>query len=405
MEISSFYNTAKNFAATVKQQRPELVTEDACLCLIVADSGDIFSGITSISIDEGTVETLPAEKIAVMSVITAKNVKAKQLILISLDDFSFFQPEDDVLAMLVNSSVDNSSCQVILSPEEAVSAASLVPASAAPDFLSGYDDAESPAPALGAPADFAAGFDVDSSNPFYAENNGGAAAQNQQGENLNFLYEQPEEAQQRGASGFPGLYAAQQQGYPQQQGGFPQQQGYPQQQGGFPQQQGYPQQGGFPQQQGYPQQQGGFPQQQGYPQRGGFPQQQGYPQQGFPQQGYPQQQGGFPQPGPYMGGGTHNSLYQQNMNAAPYTQGGYHTSHSVHGGIAPAGGNYQQSSLMLSSKSSGNAFKKRLNNFLDDDDAEGGEAAEGMSKEDMLKQAKDRKKVAKANFNFKKKME
>ena len=368
MEISSFYNTAKNFAATVKQQRPELVTEDACLCLIVADSGDIFSGITSISIDEGTVETLPAEKIAVMSVITAKNVKAKQLILISLDDFSFFQPEDDVLAMLVNSSVDNSSCQVILSPEEAVSAASLVPASAAPDFLSGYDDAESPAPALGAPADFAAGFDVDSSNPFYAENNGGAAAQNQQqGENLNFLYEQPEEAQQRGASGFPGLYAAQQQGYPQQQGGFPQQQGYPQQ--------------------------------------GGFPQQQGYPQQGFPQQGYPQQQGGFPQPGPYMGGGTHNSLYQQNMNAAPYTQGGYHTSHSVHGGIAPAGGNYQQSSLMLSSKSSGNAFKKRLNNFLDDDDSEGGEAAEGMSKEDMLKQAKDRKKVAKANFNFKKKME
>jgi hypothetical protein len=368
MEISSFYNTAKNFAATVKQQRPELVTEDACLCLIVADSGDIFSGITSISIDEGTVETLPAEKIAVMSVITAKNVKAKQLILISLDDFSFFQPEDDVLAMLVNSSVDNSSCQVILSPEEAVSAASLVPASAAPDFLSGYDDAESPAPALGAPADFAAGFDVDSSNPFYAENNGGAAAQNQQGENLNFLYEQPEEAQQRGASGFPGLYAAQQQGYPQQQGGFPQQQGYPQQ-------------------------------------LGGFPQQQGYPQQGFPQQGYPQQQGGFPQPGPYMGGGTHNSLYQQNMNAAPYTQGGYHTSHSVHGGIAPAGGNYQQSSLMLSSKSSGNAFKKRLNNFLDDDDSEGGEAAEGMSKEDMLKQAKDRKKVAKANFNFKKKME
>ncbi|KAL0490789.1 synaptotagmin [Acrasis kona] len=76
----------------------------------------------------------------------------------------------------------------------------------------------------------------------------------------------------------------QQQGYPQQQMGYPQQ-GYPQQ--GYPQQ-GYPQQG-YPQQ-GYPQQ--GYPQQ-GYPQQG-YPQQ-GYPQQGYPQQGYPQQ--GYPQQG------------------------------------------------------------------------------------------------------------
>jgi hypothetical protein len=56
---------------------------------------------------------------------------------------------------------------------------------------------------------------------------------------------------------------------------------------------------------------------------------------------------------------------------------------------------------MLSSKSSGSAFKKRLSNFLDDDDA-AGETGESMSKEDMLKQAKDRKKVAKANLNLKK---
>ena len=394
MEISSFYNTAKNFAKTVKEKKPEFASEDACLCLIVADSGDIYSGITSISINEGTIETLPAEKIAVMSVITAKNVKAKQLILISLDDYSFFQPEDEVLSMLVNSSVDNSSCQVILSPEEAVSAASLVPADAAPDFLSGYDDAESPAPALGAPADFANGFNVDAANPFAGNEGGENPAAQQQGDNLNFLYEQPDEAQQKGASGFPGLYAAQQQG-------FPQQQGYPQQQG-FPQQQGYPQQG-FPQQQGYPQQPG-YPQQQGFPQQPGYPQQ-GYPQQGFPQQGYPQQgypqQQGFPQPGPYMAGGANGSMYQQNMNAAPYNQA--YTGHSVHGGAAPVRSAYQQqqSSLMLSSKSSGSAFKKRLSNFLDDDDA-AGETGESMSKEDMLKQAKDRKKVAKANLNLKK---
>lgn len=79
--------------------------------------------------------------------------------------------------------------------------------------------------------------------------------------------------------------------------------------------------------------------------------------------------------------------------------------------------NYQQSSVMLS-KSSGGAFKKRLNSFLDDEDgnvdAETAEIAANaatagetsledgpMSKNDMLKQAKDRKKIAKANLKNK----
>ena len=387
MEIGSLYNTAKNFAETVKHSRPELASYDACLCLIVADSGDIYSGVSTVSINEGTVEEVPAERIAVMSAITAKHVIAKQMIVISLDDYSYFKPEDEAISLLVNSSVDNSSCQVVLSPEEAVSAASLAPASAAPDFLSGYDEAPEQ---LGAPAEFASGFDVDAANPFNNEDAGKA-------DSLNSLYEHPEEAQQMGASGFPNLYAQQpQQGYPQQQG-FPQQQGYPQQPQGFPQQQGYPQPQGFPQQQGYPQQQG-FPQQQGYPQQQGFPQQQGYPQQqGFPQQqGYPQQQG-FPQPAPYGGGAMPNSMYQQNMNAAPYRQG--YTGHSLHGGNV-----YQQPqsvSVTLTSKPTGeSAFKKRLNNFLGDDIET--ETGDSMSKEDMLKQAKDRKKIAKANLNLKK---
>ncbi len=377
MEIGSLYNTAKNFAETLKQKRPELTQYDAELCLIIADTGDIYSGVSTVSINEGAVEDVSAAKIAVMSVVTAKHVIAKQLIVVSLDDFIYIRPDDEALGILVNSSVDNSSCEIVLSPDEAVTAASLVPASEAPDFLSGYDEAD-----LGAPAEFANSIDVDSANPFNNETG------NQDGA-PNSLYEHPEEAQMQGASGFPNINPNQQQGYPQgypQQGGFPQ--GYPQQ--GFPQ--GYPQQG-FPQ--GYPQQ--GYPQ--GYPQQGGFPQ--GYPQQGYPQ-GYPQQ-GGFPQQGyPQQGG------FPQGMNAAPYRQG--YTGHSVHGGAPMRNGVYQQSqsvSVTLTSKPGGeSAFKKRLNSFLDTDDADmanGADSADaGMSKEDMLKQAKDRKKIAKANLNLKK---
>jgi len=368
MEIGSLYNTAKNFAETLKQKRPELTQYDAELCLIIADTGDIYSGVSTVSINEGAVEDVSAAKIAVMSVVTAKHVIAKQLIVVSLDDFIYIRPDDEALGILVNSSVDNSSCEIVLSPDEAVTAASLVPASEAPDFLSGYDEAD-----LGAPAEFANSIDVDSANPFNNETG------NQDGA-PNSLYAHPEEAQMQGASGFPNINPNQQQGYPQ---------GYPQQ-GGFPQ--GYPQQG-FPQ--GYPQQ--GYPQ--GYPQQGGFPQ--GYPQQGYPQ-GYPQQ-GGFPQQGyPQQGG------FPQGMNAAPYRQG--YTGHSVHGGAPMRNGVYQQSqsvSVTLTSKPGGeSAFKKRLNSFLDTDDADmanGADSADaGMSKEDMLKQAKDRKKIAKANLNLKK---
>ena len=99
------------------------------------------------------------------------------------------------------------------------------------------------------------------------------------------------------------------------------------------------------------------------------------------------------------------------MNAAPYRQG--YNGPSIHGGSTTMRSLYQQPqqsvSVTLTSKSSGeNAYQKRLNSFFDDDDDssanEANEAEDSMSKEDMLKQAKDRKKVAKANLNFKKKM-
>jgi hypothetical protein len=97
---------------------------------------------------------------------------------------------------------------------------------------------------------------------------------------------------------------------------------------------------------------------------------------------------------------------QQGMNAAPYRQG--YSGPSVHGGGMRSVYQQPQSvSVTLTQKPSGeSAFKKRLSNFLDDDDADatGAAGGDGMSKEDMLKQAKDRKKVAKANLNFKKKM-
>jgi hypothetical protein len=101
--------------------------------------------------------------------------------------------------------------------------------------------------------------------------------------------------------------------------------------------------------------------------------------------------------------------YQQNgnmPNAAPYGNGAAYGGASVHvGGGVPNRSVYQQSqSVMASAGASGAAYKKRLSNFLGDDDAASESEAEQLSKEDMLKLQKDKKKVAKANNNIKKKM-
>ena len=62
MEINALYETAKYFAGNLKQKYPYLEADtDACLALIVAESGNVFSGVSSITINEGSPDVLPAE--------------------------------------------------------------------------------------------------------------------------------------------------------------------------------------------------------------------------------------------------------------------------------------------------------------------------------------------------------
>ena len=212
MEINALYETAKYFAGILKQRYPYLEENaDSCLALIVAESGDVFSGVSSIAINEGTPEILPAEEIAAMSLVTSGQ-KASQMIIITIDDNSFFEPSENSLRLLVNAAPENGSCQVALSPEESATAASLIP-NMAEDFMSGYDDfdvseetssesiaSDSDSSSLGAPAEFANGFDIDETNPF--------ASSSSSNSEVKSFYDQPADAQQQGASGFNNPYAA-----------------------------------------------------------------------------------------------------------------------------------------------------------------------------------------------------
>ena len=80
MELKQLYETAKEYADKIKQEKPNLVLgSGAYLCLIVTDSDKIVSGVTGVRVNEGAVETVPAEYHTVGSLKVEFGAKAKQL--------------------------------------------------------------------------------------------------------------------------------------------------------------------------------------------------------------------------------------------------------------------------------------------------------------------------------------
>lgn len=189
---------------------------------------------------------------------------------------------------------------------------------------------------------------------------------------------------------------------------------------------------GYTQSQGYPYQPQGYPQQ-GYP----YPQQ-GYPQQSYPQQGYHQQNGinpQFVQPDIQQGYSQQNyqpygqpvnpSVNQGNFpsNAQPYSQNPvagqpvqsvyphqpapYTSSHYINSSVGS--GSQPVSSVPLSGEGK-SKFRQRLNKFMSDDTPVSSSvpvsksSEESLSKDELKKLARDKKKMAKVNADFKKRM-
>ena len=347
MDISAFYTTAKNLVEKIKVEKPAYVSDNnSTFCLIKAENGKLYSAVSGIkAVSETEITAASAESIAINAMLAEGVQKATEMIVISADNFKVCIPAKECLDMLISADADNAKCSVAVSAAEAVAATEV-----------NYDisyDAQTDAAVLGSPADFADGFDFDETNPFFA-----TPADNAQTE-VPTIQNQPLYQQNTQQAGQP-MY--QQQGYPQQGQQPMYQQGYPQQ-GGQPmyQQQGYPQQGGQP-----------MYQQQGYPQQGGQPM--------YQQQGYPQQVGQMP-----FNGGTDNLSVAANQNASVYTTN-------------------QSEFVSQYVSGSSSAFKKRLGNMLSTDDASDDyddDGTDSISKDELMRQAKEKKKLAKMNSKFK----
>ena len=438
MEINELYNLAKQYADMIMQSKPEYISEsDSAVCVIVDKDEQPITGVTTVTVKGGQVETVPAETVAVRRFIdSADSTAAKKIVTLLFKDGNVVNTGKASLMILAQANPANGDCCVLTSPEEGTLLREIVPvpeaapvvekapevkAAAEPsmmDLMDGFDvdtdteeksaadkKAVNAAESVGTPAEFADGFSVDESNPFFEASApaNGAAVNTIDNGGVKTMFDHPSDATAQGAAGF-NIPPTMQQGYPRQgmQSGYPQQgMGYPQQgvQSGYPQQgMGYPQQG---MQSGYPQQGMGYPQQ---GMQGGYPQQgMGYPQQGM-QGGYPQQGMGFqqqPMQNGFQGAGTtvrpaaNNGGVVSTMMKMP---GVGQTSIQV-GDIS------SRQAVSQSIKSISTDELRRPSTFastIDDDDEDEEEVP--MTLEEMRKLAKQKKKNAKVNSNFKKKM-
>ena len=460
MEINELYNLAKQYADMIMQNKPEYISEnESAVCVIVDGDEQPTTGITTITVKGGQVETIPAETVAVRRFIDSPNgAVAKKMVTLNFRDGSVAGTGKASLMILAQDDPANGDCCVLTSPEEGTLLRDIVPvpdSKAAPapeapaaepsmmDLMDGFDVDTSSSEAkpaetansvktetVGAPAEFADGFSVDSSNPFFEEAAAPNAGVNVANSGVKTMFDHPDDATAQGAAGFS-IPPTMQQGYPRQgmqQSGYPQQNmGYPQQgvQSGYPQQNmGYPQQGmqgGYPQQNmGYPQQgmQGGYPQQNmGFQQgmQGGYPQQNMGFQQGM-QGGYPQQNMGYQQ-------GMQGGYPQQNMGFQQPMQNGFQGAGTT---VRPAGSGVSnmmkmpgvgQTSIQVGDISSRPAVSQSIKSVTTDDlmrkpsfastsydDDDDDEEEVPMTLDEMRKLAKQKKKNAKVNSNFKKKM-
>ncbi len=371
MVISQFYNTAKSYAEKIKEERPAIYEQEGFSITLIMAEGDqeIFTGITSVKISEGTLDTIHSEAIAVMSMIAANKAKAKQMITVTFGDLKVVKPCDECLDMLLNADPDNGKCEIAINFTNSETAINLKSQATniSAEFLEKDTEAVS-APDLGAPAEFVSGFEFDADNPFLAESDEAVEEVKTIASEAAKKPVQPDSLQQPPVGG--AIY--QQQGFVQQQPGV------------F--QQGYMQQPVY-QQQGFVQQPGAYPQ--------GFVQQQpgAYPQ-GFVQQqpvAYPQ---GFVQQQPGMQGVPSNP-YAQGANKSVHISDVIGAPHDEKFEPVPAASKYAENTEGV--------LKQRLATLFEEDEDDEGVHNATASKDDLESMAKEMKKNAKSNAKLKNK--
>lgn len=425
MESVELYNKAVLLIEEVRKVSLQTADEkDASVCVIVTSNNEIFAGVTGLKISDGKVSKACSEYNAIMSMIASGCVTAEKMITVSCADGSVCRPCGDCIDMLCRADENNAQCEIAVSAESSVKAFELKNSTDTPVFSEESPTVSEESPAVSLSENIPAfssepvsenlsfeekfGFDFDDtpatpvptlanqteSQPVYQQTTASVPEQNN---SFQFMEQYQSGGVQQNMGGqfvqpnFQPYSQNMQNNYPQQPQGYPQPQMYS----------GQMQQGGMNPQFIQPNMQQPYSQ--------NIQQQPPYSQ---------NMQGGYPQPysqpvNPSVNQGNFpsnaNPYYQQQINSQPL-QNVYPNQSSL-----PTASPYQSSvnmsvsqpltSVTLSGEGK-SKFRQRLSKFMSDDDMPVSSVSkeEGISKSDIKKQARDKKKMAKVNADFKKRM-
>lgn len=420
MELVELYNRAVLLIEEVRKFGGYTADgKNTSLCIIVNDRNEIFAGINGLKISDGKVSESCSEYNAIASMVMSGSTTAEKMMTVSFADGSVCRPCKECIDMLCKADEKNTQCEIALSTEKSVKVCEMetqeeeqaVPAHEKPIEEVPAFSSEPVSESLSFEEKF--GFDFDDtpaepvptlanqteSQPLYQQAD---ANQNVQNNSFQFMG-QPNNMQPNMNGQFiqPVQSYSQQQMYSNQvqQGGMNPQFMQPNMQS-----QPYPQNV-----QPYPQNMQSYPQNvqpQPYPQNNVQSQQQ-YPQnmQRYPQQTNPSvNQGNF--------SSNANPYYQQPVNSQPL-QNVY-----PHQSATPVSSHYQNNVGVSVSQPLGSVplsgegkskFRQRLSKFMNDDMpvtpvSEEENNTKSVSMGDIKKQARDKKKMAKVNADFKKRM-
>lgn len=392
MELVELYNKAIWLVEEVKKFSPQIAeSEDISLCVIVSGNEKIYAGVTGLRISDDTIKKSCSEYNALMSMIAEGQTIVKQMMTVAFYDGSVSLPCSECIDMLYKADENNTQCEIAVSVENSIKACELSNAEVYEDTSETSSMIEE-APAF-SEEPISDSFSFEEKFGFDFDDEPAApvptlADQNAEPQTVQQHYVNPYPEQQYQNIASQGINPQFIQ--PNNVQGYTQSQGYP-----YPPQ-GYPQQS-------YPQQNGINPQ---------FVQpdmQQGYSQQNYQPYGQPVtpsvNQGNFSSNAqPYSQNPSVNQPLQSVYphQPAPYTSSRYINS-SVGSSSQPIG------SVPLSGEGK-SKFRQRLSKFMNDDTPVSSSAPvskpaeESLSKDELKKLARDKKKMAKVNADFKKRM-
>ncbi|MBR6580212.1 MAG: hypothetical protein IKK66_02845 [Ruminococcus sp.] len=121
MALNVFYSMVRESAEQLIRREPKIAfSANAQICAILTKDHDIISGMSSIYMINDSVGIIPAEYMAVVAMNNAGISRALQMITLSLTDFSVVTPNPSELLLVQSLHPSNEKCNVYISPSDHV---------------------------------------------------------------------------------------------------------------------------------------------------------------------------------------------------------------------------------------------------------------------------------------------